>query len=378
MTVVSLVQTRSNPDLHELEAALERSLEYLGGISSFVFPGIRVLIKPNVGSKAPPGTGVNTDPDVTEALINLLRKAGVENITVAESAIVGVDTGENFSVAGFTDLPRRTGISLIDLKETPYVEIPLIEGLALNSIKVFQPVLDSDLLINLPTMKTITSVPVSLGMKNLKGLIPDTEKRRFHYTDLNQSIVDLNRVIRPQITIIDGIRGSELYQLKEMNLLIAGRDVVAVDTVGAAVMGVNPEQIKYLNMAQEAGLGKADLDEIEIRGEKIAEVRKDFRQAMGNIEGFKEMFPEVDIVMGAVCTSCLSCLNKGLTQARAEGLLNNLQGYTLVIGPGARAEEGKRAVYIGNCLKKHQDDIFLPGCPFISMDLVQFLKENIR
>jgi len=362
--------------MEDVEAALGKSLQLLGGPGALGLPAPRVLIKPNVGVVAGPQSGIITDPFVIEALIHVLKSTGVPNILVAESAIVGVDTKEVFEATGYAAMAERTGVELVDLKETPVEEIPVAKGLIFDRIKIFRPVLEADLVINVPTLKTITAVPVSLGMKNLKGLIPDQEKRRFHYGELNQAIADLTGLIKPGLTIIDGIVGSELYQPKEMNILIAGTDVVSVDVVGSLAMGVDPAQVKYLALAHDQGWGTAALDKIEILGEKLTDLKQSFQQASGNVDGFKKMFPEVDLVAGNVCTSCLSGLNRALTQARKEGLLEKWQGLTLAVGSGARPDAGKRTVCIGNCLKQVKTADYIPGCPFIFLDLLEFLRTS--
>lgn len=254
--VVSLVKTPVSPSLKDKEQAFRDLLKRMGGLESFVSPGARVLIKPNAGTAAGPETGTVTDPGVIEALTGLLFEAGAGQVTIAESSAVGMDTMNSFRVTWLAEVARKTGAGLVDLKRGAVIEKKVPGGLVFESIRVFRQVTECDLLINVPTLKTIFSVPVSLGMKNLKGLLPDSEKRRFHHTDLNRGIADLNQAVRPHLNIIDGITGSELYSPKEANLLIAGTDIVALDTVGCLVMDVDPADVATLDLLPNRAWGQ--------------------------------------------------------------------------------------------------------------------------
>lgn len=376
MSLVSLVKTVHNPSLQEVERALVQNLSLLGGLESLVHPGAKVLVKPNVGTVAARETGRNTDPMVVEALINLLFNAGAGQVTIAESSIVGVDTMVAFTSAGFTAVAERTGAKLTDLKQEEVVEKTVNDGLVFDKIRIFRPALEADLIINVPKLKTISAVPVSLGMKNLKGFLPDSEKKRFHYTDLNKAIVDLNIMLQPQLTIIDGIIGNQLYEPKETNVLIAGTDVVAVDTVGCMVMGVDPSMVAYLTLATERGLGTAARQEIRILGENLQAVKQQFTQAPSNAEAFKSQFSQVEIVDGAACSGCVATLYLSLKQAREKGLLDKWKGTTFAIGPKAEPVEGRRVLYLGKCLQRCQDKDYIPGCPFTFMEFVDYLENN--
>lgn len=374
MAIVSIIRTPLQPGMAEIEQALARSLAAIGIWDELLCCQGEILLKPNVGCLARPEEAANTDPRVVRALIHLLRQAGLENIVIAESSIVGVDTQSCFDASGFTAMAAEEDVPLIDLKKEEVVEAALNNGLVLKRIRVYRRAMDADLIINLPKLKTITAVPISLGMKNLKGLIPDSEKRRFHHLDLNQAIVDLNQLIKPKLTIIDGITASDLYRPRKMGLILAGRDVVSVDAVGAMVMGIAPAEIKYLTAAADRGLGIINPMKIDVVGENISDVSQVFQRAVNNTQGFKQLFPQVDIIDGGACSSCIGVLYRALFSLQERGLLDRLHGRSLVIGSQAKSEAGKNAIYIGNCLQNFKDKDCFPGCPPLSLDLVDFLS----
>lgn len=378
-TTVAIERTPQGATVSEVKAVLRRCLTSLGGLESLVQAGSKILIKPNVGVVAPPESARNTDARVIEALVLLLMELDPAEVCVAEASVVGTDTMEAFEASGIFEAARRSGAKVLDLKSQPFRKLKVKDGNILDSIRVAQVAGEVDVLISLPKLKTITAVPVSLSFKNMKGLLPDSEKRRFHHTDLNKAILDLNTVITPQLVIIDGMIASELYEPKEANLLIAGLDPLAVDTVGCLVVGVPPETVPYLKMARDSCLGTGDIDKIEIAGPSIEEVRTPLRTAPDTAEAFAHMFPEVKIIDGNSCSGCAATVYLSLKNAKEKGLLPKMKGMTIAIGKDARPQiEDERTVYLGNCLKDFQDRTFLPGCPFLHMDFIDLVEKQAR
>jgi len=357
-------------------------LELLGGIDLFVPKGSRVLLKPNIGVATHPKDGRNTDPRIIEVMIILLQEVGAREIIIAESSIVGTDTSEAFGVMGLDKIAKHYKIRLLDLKKETLVTKNVPDPMLLPSIRVSSIIDEVDVIINLAKLKTIFAVPVSAGLKNLKGLLPDFEKKRFHHTGLTKAIVDLNKVVRPKLTIVDGIISSELYEPKETNILVAGGDVLAVDTVASWVIGVNPSEVEYLRLAGEAGLGIMDLGKIDVLGESLAETHLSLKLAPDRSDAFTNLFPEVEVIDGQACSGCVASLYLTLKIARANGLLDKIPDLKLVLGSKIEAAPpGDRVLCIGNCTKKLQGKYFLPGCPFTHMefsDIVEnrFLKET--
>ncbi|MBW2055932.1 MAG: DUF362 domain-containing protein [Deltaproteobacteria bacterium] len=376
---VSILRTASSPDLEAVCEDLHRGLEPLGGLEPFAPKGSMVLLKPNIGVAATPEEGRNTDPRVIEAMIILLREVGVGEIIIGESSVVGTDTLEAFRAAGVDRIARQYGIPLVDLKRHGIVTREVPDPLILPSIRLSSIIDEVDLILDLPKLKTIFAVPISIGMKNLKGLLPDAEKKRFHHTDLSKAIVDLNKVVRPRLTVVDGIISSELYEPRETNILIAGGDVLAVDAVASSVIGLDPHEIEYLRLAGRADLGALDLERIDILGESLSESRLNLKLAPDRTEGFAGLYPEVEIVDGQPCSGCVASLYLSLKRAKERGLLERLPDLKLALGSKIGGlPPGERVLCLGNCTKKLKGKYFLPGCPFMAMEFCDLLERGLR
>jgi uncharacterized protein (DUF362 family) len=377
-SVVAIVKTSSNPDIAEIREKVREIVNYLGGWEEFLHTGDRVLLKPNAGIVAGPETARNTDPRLVRAVVLELQQCGIKEIFIGESSVVGVNTREALNASGIEQVARDTGAVLLDLKGE-YIEVTVQKPLQLSRIKIAKRALEVDAIINLPKLKTICATPVSLGMKNLKGLLPDIEKKRFHYTDLNKAIVDLNKVIKPTLTIIDGIIASEMYSSRETNLLVGGTDIVAVDSVGAWIIDVKPDKVDYLRLAAEHGLGESNPVKIQVKGCSIKEVFQPLTQAPDRYTAFANMFPEVRIIDGGACSGCVSTLYLALKNSRDRGLLKKYQELKIAIGPRVELNsEGNDVIFLGNCLKRYKDRHFMPGCPFIFLDFMTYLEKGIK
>lgn len=378
LSEVVLLRTSRFPSLETVYNNLNRCMEMLGGIDRFVPKGSKVLLKPNIGSVARPEEARNTDPKIIEGIIILLREAGIGEITIAESSIVGSDTSAAFEEMGLDKISKRHNVRLVDLKKEPFIKKIVPESLVLSYIKLSAIVDEIDILINLPKLKTIFAVPISLGLKNLKGLLPDIEKKRFHHTMLAKAIIDLNKVVKTNLTIIDGLVSSELYEPKETNCLIAGSDVLAVDAVTTKAIGLNPAEIEYLRLAEEAGIGTLDLKKINVLGEPLSEIRLDLKIAPDRSEAFRNLFPEIEIIDGEACSGCAASLYLSLKMARSKGIMDKITGFKIVLGLGVeKIPSDEKVLCIGNCAKKLQGRHFLPGCPFTYMDFSDYLEKYL-
>ncbi len=378
LSEVVLLRTSRFPSLETVYNNLNRCMEMLGGIDHFVPKGSKVLLKPNIGSVARPEEARNTDPKIIEGIIILLREDGIGEITIAESSIVGSDTSAAFEEMGLDKISKRHNVRLVDLKKEPFIKKIVPESLVLPYIKLSAIVDEIDIFINLPKLKTIFAVPISLGLKNLKGLLPDVEKKRFHHTMLAKAIIDLNKVVKTNLTIIDGLVSSELYEPKETNCLIAGSDVLAVDAVTTRAIGLNPAEIEYLRLAEEAGIGILDLKKINVLGEPLSEIRLDLKLAPDRSEAFSNLFPEVEIIDGEACSGCVASLYLSLKMVRSKGIMDKITGFKIVLGLGVeKIPSDEKVLCIGNCAKKLQGRYFLPGCPFTYMDFSDYLEKYL-
>ena len=165
------------------------------GAASELDPQMHVLLKPNLVMAKQASTGVTTHPELVEGVIGFLLDAGVRSISIAESSWTGGDTQRAFQICGYTRLEERYGrfgLKLLDLKKDA-VQMVKVRG---ERYKVFRSVLEADYLINLPVLKGHGATKLTCALKNLKGCIPDSEKRRYHAERLHKPIALLNTIIR--------------------------------------------------------------------------------------------------------------------------------------------------------------------------------------
>lgn len=237
-----------------------------------------VLIKPNYVRAAHPSTGITTDSRVVESIITVIRRLGVEDIVVGEGG--AGDTESAFDVVGMRALTQKLNVKLVNLNRDSRIQVRIPQALALPQIGVSKTALKSTCIINVPTLKVHHKALVTLSLKNLMGLIIP---KSIMHSQINEKIVDLASLFgeKVKINVIDGLIGSEVDEVHgnpiKMNILIAGRDMVAVDTVATAVMGIEPTKVKYLKLAEDRGLGVSNLDDINVLGENIKDVVRKFK-----------------------------------------------------------------------------------------------------
>jgi len=243
--------------------------------------GKPILVKPNYVDASHPSTGITTDSRVIEGVVRFLKERGVKDVRIAGGSGYA-DTFEAFRVAGVDKVAEKWNVGLIDLNEDEVVEVSPSNPLALKRVKIAKTALESTL-ISVPKLKLHRITGVTLSLKNMMGTI--SRKGSMH-SHLSKNIADLASIVKPSIAVIDGIIAGEGHETSEnpieMNLVIAGTDPVAVDAVGAAVMGVSPKDIKHLRLAEEKGLGTCDLSKIKVLGQPIESVRRKFRRSLSS------------------------------------------------------------------------------------------------
>ncbi|MCS7124987.1 MAG: DUF362 domain-containing protein [Candidatus Bathyarchaeota archaeon] len=257
--------------------ALEMIESGLSGLLSVERP---ILIKPNYIVAKHPSTGMTTDSRVVEGVVKFLKERGNKKLIIGEGS-GWADTFEAFRVAGVDKVADKWGVELIDLNKDCFVEVYPPNSLALNKVTVAKTAFES-LIVSVPKLKIHRLTRVTLGIKNMMGAL--ASKGAMHNGKLHENIADLASVLKPSLTVIDGVVAGEGHETNgspvEMGLVIAGTDPVAVDAVGAAVMGISPLEVKHLVLAEKKGLGTCRLEKIEVVGEPIEKVRRKFRRTM--------------------------------------------------------------------------------------------------
>jgi len=240
-----------------------------------------VLIKPNYLNAKHPSTGVTTDSGVIEGVVKFLKERKIDDIVIGEGSGFA-DTLEAFKVAGVDQVAERWNIKLVDLNIDQFVEVNPPDALSLKETRVAKTALERTI-ISVPKLKPHRIATVTLSLKNMMGAL--ASKGSMHKgLSLSENIADLASILKPSVSVIDGIIAGEGHENSgksvEMGLVIAGTDPVAVDAVGAAVMGIEPTLVKHLVLAEKKRLGTCNLDEIIVLGEQIEKVKRRFNRSL--------------------------------------------------------------------------------------------------
>ncbi|MCJ7634573.1 DUF362 domain-containing protein [Candidatus Bathyarchaeota archaeon] len=240
----------------------------------------RVLIKVNFITTKTWDTGATTDPMVVEAIINKLKNLPVK-IYVVESDATITNADKAFEATGMKEMCRRNDVEWLNLRHVEdRVKISVPNCERLESITVPRIVTESAV-ISAAKLKTHTSTKVTLGMKNMFGLLPDKFKANYHSMGISDVLVDINSVLKSRLTVIDGFVGMEGDGPSDgtpvqMDLIIAGKDPVATDSTACRIMGIDPHEVSHIRKASEKGLG--NIDDIQVLGENLKDVTHIFKR----------------------------------------------------------------------------------------------------
>jgi uncharacterized protein (DUF362 family) len=266
--------------------SVRKAVELSGGLDG-LSADAKVFIKPNVvfWTKAVPFPkwGVITTSRVVEDMVVLLKERGVDHITIGEG-MATMDPKDRetpahaFESLGYNVLKRRYGVKVLNVLERPFEKVDLGGGVVLN---FNTDILHSDFVVDLPVLKTHNQTMVSLGIKNLKGIIDINSRKKCHSADpkndLNYMIARLPDRLPPLFALLDGIYTNERGpnfdgRMRHSRVLVASRDVLSADMVGARVLGYEPSEVPHLVQAARNRGRAADLSDVELVGERLEEV----------------------------------------------------------------------------------------------------------
>lgn len=249
------------------EAITRAAVNALGGIERFVRPGQRVLIKPNICTSRAPEYAATTNPVVVATLVTLCREAGADRVLVVDNPFSGVNTA--YRTSGIEAAVKAVGGDIETMSRLKYrkTEIPLGKDIKVWSI--YEDALTYDVLINVPIAKNHNLATLTLGMKNLMGLIDNPGA--FH-SNIGQRLADLGTVVRPHLILVDAVRiltrngptGGNLQDVKTLNTVVATVDPVAADAYAATLFGLEGDDLPYVRAGFETGLGEKDLSKLRI------------------------------------------------------------------------------------------------------------------
>lgn len=280
---VSLVRCASY-NQEAVNSSVEQALAMIGGIGRFVKPGQKVLLKVNALTPKPPEAAVTTHPAIIKAVVGQVKKAGGIPLVGDSSGgmIAGqAPTKQTFHVSGIARAAEEAGAELINF-DVSGVE-PINATGPIRILHLAKPVLEADVVISLPKLKTHSAAVFTGAVKNMYGCIPGFRKAEYHrmvpkLKDFSELLVDIFAAARPVLVIMDAIVGMEgngpsAGKPREVGLVVASEDSVAVDAVASSIIGLNPFDVHSTRIAHKRGLGVGELSGIEIQGLNLAEVK---------------------------------------------------------------------------------------------------------
>jgi len=278
MTQVSIIRC---PNYHPevVNKCVREAVDLIGGMSKFVKTRMRVLIKPNLLSDKPSESMVNTHPTVIKAVVDLvIQHGGIPCI------------GDTPGISSLTKVVQKSGLTkfinqdifLPDFSQYILTQTP--KDYIFKEFNIAKEVLEADLVINLPKIKTHAQMLLTLAVKNLFGCIPKHDRIQWHLrAGMNRyffatMLVELYSMIRPGLTIVDGVigmegNGPESGTPRNIGVIVAGIDCLAIDTVICHILGIDSQNLYTIQAAQGRNIGKTSLDEINIVGKSLNQVK---------------------------------------------------------------------------------------------------------
>jgi uncharacterized protein (DUF362 family) len=253
-------------------AIVQAAIKAVGGIERFVKTGNDVIIKPNICvAYHGPDYAATTNPEVVAALVSLCLGAGARRVRVMDYPFGGT-AEQAYAKSGISDAVKAAGGQMEVMAQMKFQDTAIPQGKDLTQIRVYRDALDADVFINVPIAKDHGLARLTLGMKNLLGVI---WARSNMHRNMGQRIGELTSLVRPTLTVVDGVRilmangptGGNLNDVKRANTLIASHDIVAADAYATSLFGLKPSDIAYITAAADMGLGTMDL-----KGVKVEEI----------------------------------------------------------------------------------------------------------
>jgi uncharacterized protein (DUF362 family) len=253
----------------EAAAMFDKGIASLGGLKQFVKPNQNVVVKPNIGWDTTPERGANTNPELVKRIVEHCFMAGAKKVYVFDNTCN--EWTRCYKNSGIEKAVKDAGGTLVTGNtESYYHAVDVNRGVSLKKAKVHELILESDVFINVPVLKSHSSARLTIAMKNLMGIVWD--RRWWHGNDLNQCIADFCTYRKPDLNIVDayrvmkqnGPRGISVNDVVKMKYQIIGTDMVAVDTAATKLFGMDVNTVKYLDMAQKLKVGTTQLESLNI------------------------------------------------------------------------------------------------------------------
>jgi len=329
-----------------------------------------VLLKPNLN-----GSQCVTNIALVEALIQILYDYNIKRIFIGESSFGNYKITENFfKETGYRALAEKYGLAIKNFNRAETTELKVKNPRILDKIPIARDALEADKIINIPVMKVHYATGITLCLKNMKGLLSPEYKKHFHEVGLDNAIVDLNNSIKSHLNIVDGSycmekmgpHGGDVFNL---GLILAGQNSWEVDYIGSQIMCYSLEEVKHLKYYLESNnIGYDSLNNIEVLGEKIENVKYPFKKAvMTRIIPDKIRLHNID--------ACSSCMNAFLISCKLLDMEIKKE-VDIIMGTKSINDElnpDKIQIAFGNCCKTGKPANKIRGCPPYPFKLKELL-----
>lgn len=255
------------------KAMIEKTMEALGGMGRFVKKGDAVWIKPNMAWDRTPEQAANTNPVLVAALVKMCFDAGAKSVKVGDMTCN--EAVKSYPNSGIEAAAKAAGAEVVYLDENRFKEYDLA-GVRLQKWPLYPDIVESDIVINVPIVKHHSIATMTLCMKNYMGVIGGN--RGQWHQDMPTCLCDITKFMKPKLCIVDATRiltahgptGGDLADVKRLDTIAAGTDIVALDAFGAELLGHKPEDITSVAAGAKAGLGQIDYRKLALREIEVA------------------------------------------------------------------------------------------------------------
>ena len=332
-------------DAHDMTVRLLEAAEAI----RLVPAGGSVALKPNLVIAGTPESGSTTHGGVLSGCIEYFRAHGVQEISVIEGSWVGDETMRAMRRAGYDKVCEKYGVPFYDLKKDKTRRVKT----AIGDIEVCERALDAGLLVNLPVLKGHCQTVMTCALKNLKGCLPDREKRRFHALGLQKPIAALGAALKPRLIVVDSICGDLDFEEGgtpvQTNRMYLGTDAVQLDAYGRTLMGLTPEEVPYIELAEQYGGGSTKMSPDDLVELNKPSDGATYPRPSGTVASLTRSVHE-----NQACSACFASLVRALYATRCG------QGQEIYIGQGWKGQK-LDGLGIGACCRGAANCVM--GCP---------------
>ena len=336
-----------------------------------ISPGDSVLIKPNLNGCSIKGS---TSVPVIKAIAQFSFDRGASEVIIGEGPVkMGREHLEKyFADIGIVEAANEVGASFVNFDDYEHVIYRNASEHLPKELGISKFVYEVDKVINVPMLKVHPSTVVTLCMKNLKGCERAQDKIKFHRLDLQKAIVELNKLVKPSINFVDGTKAMQGTDhnngdIVDLGLVFCSKDIVAVDSIASYAIGINPNDIRLIELGNKAGLGESDIAKIQTVGEDLEENRVRFELPS---EAMARRFPNLRILKKGACSACLANLMDAL------GWIGERRKYNNIV-VGLDTPDVDDTVLIGNCTKQYWNEYeHVKGCPPTAIEIAKVISKG--